>query len=102
MAHTGEKLEHCLLRGYLIHHQNHHRQGIDINFFVMIYLIILIIVNIYYNHHSFGVRAAKVDGVLHLTGGWSDAGDSSLVSPMIPKDMMLIMIQFCKRHDDVL
>jgi len=28
---------------------------------------------------SFGVRAAKVDGVLHLTGGWSDAGDSSLV-----------------------
>jgi len=28
---------------------------------------------------SFGVRAANVDGVLHLTGGWSDAGDSSLV-----------------------
>ena len=81
MAHTGEKLEHCLLRGYLIHNQNHHRQGIDINFFVIIYLIILIVVNIYnYNHHSFGVRAAKVDGVLHLTGGWSDAGDSSLVS----------------------
>ena len=49
------------------------------------------------NHHdikrdiiydSFGVRAANVDGVLHLTGGWSNSGDSD----MVPIMMMMMMI----------
>ena len=46
---------------------------------------------LHHRRHSFGVRAANVDGVLHLTGGWSDAGDSSLVMMMMMTKMMMIM-----------
>ena len=40
---------------------------------------------------SFGVRAAKVDGVLHITGGWSNSGDSDLVLMMM---MMIMKIKY--------
>ena len=40
-------------------------------------------------YDSFGVRAAKVDGILHLTGGWSNSGDSD----MVPIMMMMMIIK---------
>ena len=36
------------------------------------------------------MRAAKVEGILHLTGGWSDDGDSSLVLIIVMTLMMIL------------
>ena len=39
------------------------------------------------------MRAAKVDGVLHLTGGWSNSGDSDMVPIMMMMMIMKIIVQ---------
>ena len=50
--------------------------------------------NIVYD--SFGVRAAKVDGILHLTGGWSNSGDSDLVPIMITMMVVMMMMMIVR------
>ena len=38
------------------------------------------------------MRVAKVDGVLHITGGWSNSGDSDLVLIMITMMVVVMMM----------
>ena len=77
---SGERLEVCRRQGdlstflghfYRLPQSNHHDIKRDIIY------------------DSFGVRAANVDGVLHLTGGWSNSGDSD----MVPIMMMMMIIK---------